>query len=233
MNKNAVVFSTWLPPQVVYRGGLYLSYINEYFKDCDVYIGINHNSDLSWVDMIEYNMPMDNVNISMVDPELAVNSDASGFQTALELLQKSGKKYENVYFMHTKGTSYPFDFQWYVSCRDYFMQFAEKRKECDASLMDSTVGGWSHIARKFDMKNSNYYTLMKSFINSEISKEPKDTMWLITHYAIKGEIVDWFLKNVKPEFFTTKFEDRYFFEVCFPLIVDAYGLDRVNQVFWE
>ena len=51
--------------------------------------------------------------------------------------------------------------------------------------------------------------------------------------AIKGEIVDWFFKNCTPEFFTTKLEDRYFFEVCFPLIIDAYGKKRVNQVFWE
>jgi hypothetical protein len=233
MNKNAVVFSSWLPPQVVYRGGLYLSYIKEFFKDCDIYIGVNHNSDLSWVDMIELNMNMENVNITLVDPELSVNSDVSGFQVALDAMRNSGKQYDTVYFMHSKGTSYPFDHQWYISCRDYFMQFAEKRVECDSELQKDDVGGWAHIARKFNMNESDYYKLMKSFIELDISNSAQDNMWLITHYAIKGEIVDWFFKNCTPEFFTTKLEDRYFFEVCFPLIIDAYGKKRVNQVFWE
>ena len=86
------------------------------------------------------------------------------------------------------------------------------------------------------MSKSEYPNQLLSYIDN--TKTPtnvnmNNTMWLITHYAIKGEIVDWFLKNVKPEFFTTNLKDRYFFEVCFPLIVDAYGKDRVNQDFWE
>jgi hypothetical protein len=234
MKKNAVVFSSWMPSNVIHRGGIYLSYIRDYFGDCDVYIGVNANSDLAWVDMIESALP--EAQVSLVDPEMAVDSDVSGFQVALYTIMKSGIEYDYVYFMHTKGISYPLDSVWYISCRDYFMQFAEKRKEYDEILKNDDIGGWAHIARNFNMKISKHPEQILSLIKPQsLPSEviPQDIMWLLTHYAIKGKIVKWFLDNAKDEFFTTNLQDRYFFEVCFPLIIDAYGKKRENQVFWE
>jgi hypothetical protein len=230
--KNAVVFSSWVPSEVIHRAGIYLSYMRDYFSDCDIYIGVNSNSDLSWVDLIEEILP--NANVSLVDPEITINSDVPGFQSALKLMKDSGNEYENVYFMHSKGISYPLDSAWYISCRDYFMQFAEKRKEFDL-LLNTDIGGWAHIARKYDMKNSKNVEILTSYMNipNNISNNPQDIMWLLTHYAIKGKIVKWFLDNAKEEFFNTNLNDRYFFEVIFPLIVDVYGATRINEVFWE
>lgn len=232
MNKNAVVFSSWVQSNVLHRGNIYLSFIRDYFGDCDVFIGINSGSDLAWVDMIEANLP--NAQIALVDPELSLDSDTAGFQAALGLMKSSDVTYDKVYFMHSKGMSYPSDSTWYVSCRDYFMQFAEKRKDFDKLLESENIGGWAHIARKFDMPASKNYELMKALITGyDKTTQPQDTMWLLTHYAIKGEIVKWFLDNSTQEFYTTNLKDRYFFEVCFPLIVDLYGKTRLNEVFWE
>ena len=232
MKKNAVVFSSWMPSNVLHRGGVYLSYIRDYFGDCDVYVGINANSDLAWVDMIESELP--EAQVALVDPEMYIDSDVSGFQVALKSLKESGNEYDTVYFMHSKGISYPLDSVWYISCRDYFMQFAEKRQEYDELLKNDDVGGWAHIARKFDMNASKHPEQILSFMrNAPENVKPQDTMWLLTHYAIKGKIVKWFLDDTKDEFFTENLKDRYFFEVCFPLIVDAYGKKRENQVFWE
>src|ERR1700722_5669283 len=110
MNKNAVVFSTWMPSQYAHRNGLYLSYIRDFFGDCDVYIGVNVGTDLIWVDQIESIFP--DANVALVDPEMAVDSDVSGFQAALKLVKDSGNEYKNIYFMHSKGISYPSDRQW-------------------------------------------------------------------------------------------------------------------------
>jgi hypothetical protein len=233
MKKNAVVFSSWIPNSTIHRSGIYLSYIRDYFGDCDVYIGVNAESDLAWIDLIESTLP--EAHIALVDPDLAVNSDVSGFQSALKLMKDNREDYENVYFMHSKGISYPLDSVWYISCRDYFMQFAEKRKEYDEILENDEIGGWAHIARNFDMKISKNLEVISSYMKIPINSEtiPTNTMWLLTHYAIKGKIVKWFLDNSTEEFFTTNLKDRYFFEVCFPLIVDAYGKKRENQVFWE
>jgi hypothetical protein len=234
MKNNAVVFSSWMPSNAIHRGNIYLSYIRDYFGDCDVYIGINSNSDLAWVDMIESILP--EAQIALVDPEMTVDSDVPGFQVALNTLKNSGNVYDKVYFMHSKGISYPSDSQWFISCRDYFMQFAEKRGEYDELLKNDTVGGWAHIARKFDMKASKHPEQILTFMNQDsvvIPFDAQSTMWLLTHYVIKGNVVKWFLDNAKPEFFTSNLQDRYFFEVCFPLIVDLYGKKRENQVFWE
>jgi len=235
MKKNAVVFSSWVPSQYFYRANIYLSFIRDYFSDCDVYIGVNSESDLVWVDIIESVLP--EAQVALVDPSLSLNSDVPGFQSALKLLKDSKNEYENVYFMHSKGMSYPNDATWFISCRDYFMQFAEKRKEFDEIMeKDTSIGGIAHIARKFDMKTSKHLEQIVSYMDNTktaIQVIPQDTMWLLTHYVIKGNIVKWFLDASKEEFFTTNLQDRYFFEVCFPLIVDAYGKRRENQVFWE
>lgn len=232
MKENAVVFSSWMPPGVIHRGNIYLSFIRDYFPDCDIYVGVNPDSDLVWVDLIESIFP--DANIALVDPEMAINSDASAFQSALKSLKDADHQYKNVYFMHSKGISYPTDSQWYISCRDYFMQFAEKRKEFDKLLESETVGGWAHVARKFDMSSSGYAKNIKAFIENVDTKDRyTETMWLLTHYAIKGEIVKWFLDNCDQSFFDKKLDDRYFFEASFPLIVDMYGRSRINEVFWE
>jgi hypothetical protein len=227
---NAVIFSSWVPTQFLHRSGLYLSYIKQYFKDCDIYVGVNVGTDLVWVDKVEQTLP--EAVIGMVDENMNVDSDVSGYKCALKLLKDSGKTYENVYFVHTKGISRPTDYDWYISCRDYFLQFIEKRNEYDVILQNNPgIGGWAHIARKFEMENSYCLAGICKYIEPK-NKQITNTMWLLTHYAIRGEIVQWFLENCKEEFFTTT-DDRYFFESCFPLIVDLYGLKRENQVFWN
>jgi hypothetical protein len=113
------------------------------------------------------------------------------------------------------------------------MQFIEKRKGFDSILEKEDIGGWAHIARKFTMKDSGYLKSIANYIDTPNIEGIQDTMWLITHYAIKGKIVKWFLDKANDDFFNKKIEDRYFFEASFPLIVDLYGKTRFNEVFWE
>ena len=222
---NAVVFAAYFPNR--HRVQIYLDTLKKYYKDCDVYIGLNS----SFPGANEYLESQGFPNVIQVTKALEVNSDASAYQAALLLLRSTNKNYDIIYFSHSKGTSYPEETRWKESCNDYFIQFMSRRSEVD-NLISDTIGGVSFVGRKEAMNTSGYSKEMDVYCSILKQKEVEDIMSLITMYAIKGSIVKYFLDNCITSFFTNKL-DRYFFETSFPLIVDKSGLQRHHLIIWK
>jgi len=163
-----------------------------------------------------------------------LNSDASAFQAALLLYKKSNKDYNNIYFIHTKGMSYPSDQQWRISRESYFDSFVNKRRQCGEILKSDCVGGVGLVSNFcWTLHDSNYINYVTRFIKNPY-RNIQDVMWLTTHYVIKNECVKYFVDNCDPSFFTTNLGDRYFFESSFPLIVElTTNKKRESLIYWD
>jgi hypothetical protein len=225
--KNAVIFAGYFPHP--HRIDIYLENLKKHFSDCDFYIGLNS----SFPGTEEYLNKKGFNNIIHVPTRLEINSDASAFQAALLLFRAKNIEYDNIYFLHSKGTSYVTDVQWQGSCNDYFVGFCIRRHLVDEAIKLDGIGGVSYVGRKHPMDNGGY-----SIAIDELRPNPKQThvddiMSLITFYAIKGNIIKDFVYNCREEFFNTKMSDRYFFESSFPLVVDKAGYKRHHLVMWD
>jgi len=221
---KAVIMAAFMPQ--IRRSLAYSDAIKKHYSDCDVYIGIN--SSPPGFEKILHTQGL--TNTVRVNPAIEVNSDASAYQAALKLFKEQNRKYETVYFIHTKGASYADDKQWNESYIGYFLDFCKRRESIDKILESARVGGVSYVGKEEPMNGSDYSTIMSEYYDPRFTAV-KDIMSLITMYAIKGPIVRQFLDTVRDDFFTDKL-DRYFFETSFPLIVDKYGLQREHLVMW-
>lgn len=224
--KNAIVFACWFPN--LQRSPYYINDMQKNFKDIDIYFGVNPSGTNyhKTLNLIGYD------NVAVTPPERVAPSDASAFQTALELLKKSGNEYETIYFIHTKGMSYTDDSAWMTSYDSYYLGFFRQLKEIEKVLSSNElVGGVSYVGRKEPMDKSGYSTALDKYYDFEANMPVANIMSLITFYAIRGNIVKKFLDGVKPDFFTDTL-DKYFFETSFPLIVDKLGYERHHLVMW-
>lgn len=224
--KNAIVFASWFPN--LERSPFYINDMQKNFKDIDVYFGVNPSNTNyhKTLKLIGYD------NVAVTPNERVVPSDASAFQTALELLKNSGNEYETIYFLHTKGISYQNDAAWMSSYESYYLGFFRQLQEIEKVLKSNElVGGVSYVGRKEPMNGSGYSAALDKYYDFETNMPVANIMSLITFYAIRGKVVHKFLKDVKPEFFTDKL-DKYFFETSFPLIVDKLGFERHHLVMW-
>ncbi len=223
--KNVVIFAAWMPR--IDRAQIYVDKLKEHYGDCDVYIGINPGSVPEFEALLRANGFSNIVN---VDPEIAVNSDASAFQAALFLLKESGKTYKTVYFLHTKGVSYATDKEWMDSCESYFVGFCIRRNLVDAEIIKDGIGGVSYVGRNEPMNGSGYSTVLdKYYWPKEYGCE--NIMSLTTFYAVRYSIVKEFLDECIERFFIDQL-DRYFFEASWPLLVDRAGFKRHHLVMW-
>lgn len=225
-SKNAIIYAAWFPN--LERSTFYINDLKKNMPNEDVYFGINQSNTQyhTTLNLIGYD------NVALTPPERTVNSDASAFQTALELYKNSNVEHEILYFIHTKAASYKDDNAWWSSYDSYYLGFfrqMQKIKEAFAS--DSNIGGVSYVGRKEPMNGSGYSTALDKYYKFDEKNKVEDIMSLITMYAIKGNIVKEFVQNADPSFFTDKLE-RYFFETSFPLIVDRMGSKRKHLEMW-
>jgi predicted subunit of tRNA(5-methylaminomethyl-2-thiouridylate) methyltransferase len=223
--KSAIVFAGWFPN--LERSPFYINDMKKNFKNIDVYFGVNPSNTNyhKTLNLIGYD------NVAITSPERVVDSDASAFQSALELLKNSGNQYETIYFIHTKGISYKDDAAWMSSYESYYLGFFRQLAEIEKVLeKNESVGGVSYVGRVEPMNGSGYSTVLDKYFDFG-NNAVANIMSLLTFYAIRGKIVNEFIQNAKPEFFTDKL-DRYFFETSFPLIVDKMGYERHHLVMW-
>jgi hypothetical protein len=223
--KDAVIFAAYMPR--IERAHIYIDALKYYYPECDIYIGLNTSVPEFETLLINNGL----MNITKVDPNIEVNSDASSFQAALKTLKNTNKNYEKIHFLHTKGVSYPSDAQWKSSYESYFLGYCKRKFEVENGFnSNSEIGGVSYVGRKEPMNNSGYSIALEKYY-----KFPRpiveNMMSLITFYSIKGSIVKNFINNCDDTFFTDKL-DRYFFETSFPLIVDRSGYTRHHLVIW-
>lgn len=216
--KNCIVFASYIPNKSdLYIGAQFLNYFKDNFKDYDIFIGVNPSCD-EWIGLIDEFKSELNIEYKKVDGNLVVDSDASAFQTALGLLKKSGKQYDVVWFVHTKGvTSHCHGF------RDaMFDVFLSKRGEIESTFnQDNTLGGYYPFTGL-----CSSHTYISDYADKILKTETTKIgpmVSLYTFYVIKGEVIKLFMENHIDGFFEKNLikdlgHDRYFFESIFPTI---------------
>lgn len=219
--KDALVFSAYCPPQLFPRFYKYRNLIQKYFNNVDVYIGLNEATP-----NVKQMLREDGLFADIVHPSLQTNSDNSGYQCALGLMKLMNKRYDTVYFSHTKSITHPYDFEDSVR---YLEEEFYKLRPYIKSKLNSRIGSWSFYG-SVGNGDGGQDTLDKFY---NFNYKSADVLYWLTSYAMSGDIVYEFLKNCSSEFFTRKYEDqgynRYFFETYFPGIVSKMGKQPIFE----
>lgn len=226
--KNAVIFASFVPTiEKLFIGKEMLDKIVEYFSDCDIFIGINPSCN-EWIEMIESYKYKLNIFYQLTESDKVIESDASAYQTALNLYKKINIDHDLVWFMHTKGITSGSPLRYSV-----YKIFHGKRTEIETLFLnDSNLGLFMPWMIKQLPKNRDYVeNNLKHILIGEKFKKCSDLTGHYTFYTIRGKILKNFLQDVSSDFFEKnlltlgveqKF-DIYFFERDFPMIIEKYG----------
>ena len=227
--KDAVVLSAFIPDMTALGIGFdYIDFIKEYFRDADVYIGMNPSAYVNiWLDELKKEIP--NVRYATTEDHLVIDSDASSYQTACKLLSESPTKYNLVYFMHTKGvTSRSRE-------RYTFFNIFKEKASINEIFLDKDIGSYSYYIGKhmhpfkdvmldtFDFKRPYFYSYL----------------YFYTFYVLRGEPLQNFLKNCNNFFYKNLITDfggdRYYYERDFPQVVwrQGYKPAYIKKVDWN
>jgi len=218
--RDAVVFSSYVPTaRALEIATEFLQLFEERFADCDFFIGINTGSLPEW----EAALAASRLRISYgtVEPRLTVDSDASGFQNALELMRGEPREYRLVWFGHTKGATSDDPGLRRRLIEDFYLE----RRRIERLFDHPRVGSFGHDASvsvdmgAIDERMDRLFPFPYAGIG---------TFYLHTFYVIRGSIVRRFLDGCSDDFFTKNLVsdlgfDRYYFERDFSRIADRSG----------
>lgn len=211
----------WIPQNSVNLGYYYLDLIEKNFNSDDVFIGINRGTDINFIEVVKNKFK----NVKEVEPELHINSDASGYQAALSILNKD---YDFLVFGHTKGASYD------SLNRSEFYRNLNKKVFWDNT--DNLIGelknnkkygiiGYAYMSDGIGPGMPDFSGILRNFC--DLKYEPILGFYANSFYIIKGEVISFFLKN-QNNFFKKNLIDRYFFESFFPKIPSMMGYDMIS-----
>jgi hypothetical protein len=218
--RDAVVFSSYVPTGEAFAvANEFLDVFKERFADCDFFVGINTHSLPEWELALKASGLC--VKYGRVDPRLTVDSDASGFQQALELMRDEHREYRIVWFGHTKGATTGKASERRRLIEDFFLE----RKHIARAFEHPRVGSYGHdvsvstTLAKIDARMNRLFPFPYTGIG---------TFHLHTFYALRGSIVRGFLDGCSEDFFTENLVedlgfDRYFFERDFSRLADKFG----------
>ena len=202
----------------------FLNSFVKHHKDSDIYIGINPNTNSYKIEEIikGYNL---NTSISHVKPELYSNSDASAFQVSLKMLLDSGKKYDNYWFIHTKGgfnSHSDYLRKWYID------NFISKRLDIESFFkQNEDVGSYGILGLEYN-PNTKYedtdveIRLWNNDISDDLPCTHANFFYIHTIYCLTHKPIDKFFNLTTDKWFSTQL-DRYYFEGVFPFIVSRSG----------
>jgi len=219
---DALVFASYVPDKrKMYIIDEMFQCFEQYFKDADFYVGINGESCTEYINFLDQYKSILSLQYTQIPKHLEVASDVSAYQGALKMLKNSGKKYDYIWFGHTKGIVHNSS-EWRY---DFLNNFFPKRKEITELLKNSHAGSYSLYLTKYagvqEFKDvlSKYYNFNKPYFFTYL--------YLFTFYVLKGIYVHNFLNNCQPEFFNNNLvndgADIYMFERDFPQIVWRQG----------
>jgi hypothetical protein len=218
--RDAVVFSSYVPTaRALEIAKEFLRLFEERFADCDFFVGINTGSLPEWeAALAESGLP---IRYGTVEPGLTVDSDASGFQKALELMRSEHREYRLVWFGHTKGATSDDPELRRRLIEDFYLQ----RHRIERLFAHPRVGSFGHdVSVSVDMGAiDERMDRLFPFPYAGIG-----TFYLHTFYVIRGSIVRRFLEGCSDEFFARNLVDelgfdRYFFERDFSRLADKSG----------
>ena len=220
--RDAVVFSSYVPTQhALDVANEFLEVFKKRFADCDFFIGVNPGSLPEWESALRES-GLRSVRVGKADPRLAVDSDASGFQRALQLMREEGKEYRLVWFGHTKGATAN-----HPELRRRLIDSLYLERDRITRLFDDPcVGSYGH-----DMTVDLTLAEIDARIDSLLFPLPYEsigTFYLHTFYVLRGSILKRFLDGCSEDFFTKNLVeelgfDRYFFERDFARLADRFG----------
>lgn len=231
---DCVIFSSWVPQHLLHRGEQYLSYLLQYFENCDIFCGVNAGSSFQWLQMIEkYKNNGLHIQYSCVPQAMSSTSDNAGYQAGLQLYKNSSKNYDLVFFTHTKSITHA-ERNHREGVEHMVVSFHKNRQRYTQILhQDARYGGITAVG------GINYEHLSLNKINEYYSFpcEALEQIYMLTNFVIKNEIIKKFVDGCNPEFFTIPFENkgynRYFFEFYFPTIVSKMGYIPLTDEFWH
>lgn len=220
--RDAVVFSSYVPTeQALLVGQQFLEVFKREFADCDFFVGINTGSLPAWESALkESGLRM---NIGEVDPRLTVDSDASGFQRALQLMKDRDTEYRLVWFGHTKGATNDDPALRRQLIRDFYLQ----RRWIARFFEQPRVGSFGHyMTVNLNGARPEDDAAMDALFPFPFTRIGMH--YLHTFYVYRGSIVKGFLEGCSPGFFTKHIVrdlgfDRYFFEGDFSRLADRFG----------
>lgn len=229
MHKDCVAFSSYVPNvQSVEKATFFLDCFVENFSDCDIYVGVNYPWCSEWVETLEAYKEKLNLFIDFVDINKVIDSDAAGYQNALNILKHQGSKYRTVLFAHTKGVTHsgePAKLQRDMEGLKSVFFTKEVRQRVDSIFMENPkIGLFSDYCTKSTDQTIESLDKLFNFYFSG-----NKIMILASIYYIRGSLVHQFIHNCDKKFFTENLlslgYDRYFFERDFPTIVTRFGYE--------
>lgn len=224
MDKSCIIFAcTILSPDRLFVLQEFLNSFEIYFKDVDIYVGINTGTLPEAIDLINSSQ----LNIQSINygrEELYTQSDASAFQVALHSLNLSNKEYSNYWFVHTKGAiNSHSDYlrKWYLD------NFISDRHNVEKYIEEHGVGSYGKLGLNFQYDQTYGETdteipLFENTITEQLPYTHASFFYIHTLYVITHKPMNKFLKLITNKWFTSKL-DRYYFEGIFPFIVSRTG----------
>lgn len=209
-------------------------------KESHFYVGINYNS-IREVESILDSSGLNITKIRLERADLYTGSDASAYQIALKLLKESNNRYQLYWFCHTKGAVHN-----KTKIRELYIKELFSKEEQIRNLFQRkerlgtyALRGASKSATgiKWDSFIADHYiALSENKITKELPRKHVNWSYIETMFVMRGELVDLFLELSKTEFYDTKIENRYYFEIVLPWICTRAGYFpyvKTHQCRWE
>jgi len=226
--RHAVVFSSFVPDTEVARdvGAYYIDLFQRRFRDCTIYVGINSGSSRSWHASLA-DADLDIV-ICETPDRLVVNSDVSGFQSALRTLRNTRAQHDYYWFGHTKGATHDAfrhtDGLREVMEREFWSRRSEVETFCDPTR-HGTFCALPMLATSRSSETVDYLRRIFPALYPPVGIFPYATFFGMTGTALRN-----FLASAAESFFTKNLIEgtgvsRYFFEGGFSWVADMAGFE--------
>ena len=178
------------------------------------------------------------INYQLVEKRCVVNSDVSAIQKGLELLYNSGNQYRLLWFVHSKTVSREkMDLDWTkIYCKRFWIRrdiiterlIASNKGSYGLDMTISTCG----IERYQSLKYRTEPDYVSKYFDFKYNSLP--FFYVYTFFIIKGPIVENFLDQCNPKFFSENIcsftgSSRYFMESEFIKIVWMSGFEPMYE----
>jgi hypothetical protein len=225
--RDAVIFAWWTPDNADAEqvGAYYVNLLRAHHADSKIFVGINHGTAPSWPERLVAS-GLD-IEVRMANPEVTVDSDVTGFLTALEAYHESDERFDLVWFGHTKGASRPFaDYETRRAAQEH--RFWGRRAEIERMFADPKIGLYApHFCPLPQWSPGAEFSALQRIYRDRYV--PLGLHCRGTFYVMREEIVREFCRAVDNAFFRTDPReygaDRWFFEIGMPSIASMQGYE--------
>jgi hypothetical protein len=201
----------------------FLSSFNNNFSDSDIYIGINY-ACIPQVEDILINSGLSIIYERLNDESLYTYSDASAYQIALKLLNKSNAEYEYYWFIHTKGAvNSHSDYlrQWYID------NLINRRLNIENLLHTQGYGSYGLLGLEYNKDRVYSETdveipLFENILTDTLPYTHAPFFYIHTMYVICKKPIKTFFNYISDKWYNTNL-NRYYFEGVFPFLVSRSG----------